>query len=137
MANAVSGVRRSFRELVDGTIRVQIDIDPTFNREFLELFGEIDMGVALAPLKLGPQKSKPESSPIGALCRLAVMWCSDAEFRKWLSPDSVINEDGAAKRIKEICKVESRKDLDTDKEAAERFHTLIRDPYRHYCESLS
>lgn len=47
---AVSGTRRSMKELVDGTIRVQIDIDPPQRADFLRLFPSIDMPVALAPL---------------------------------------------------------------------------------------
>lgn len=49
---AVCGVRRGARELVDGTIRVQIDIDPANRKAFFDLFAEIDMAVALAPLDL-------------------------------------------------------------------------------------
>ena len=48
---ALWGIRRTARELVDGTIRVQIDIDPKNRKTFNELLGEIDMPVALAPLK--------------------------------------------------------------------------------------
>lgn len=48
--SAISGTRRSMKELVDGTIRVQIDIDPAFRDDFFKLFGKIDMPVALAPL---------------------------------------------------------------------------------------
>lgn len=38
------------KELVDGTIRVQVDIDPKYRASFLELFPSIDMPIALAPL---------------------------------------------------------------------------------------
>lgn len=48
--DAVSGTRRAMRELVDGSIRVQIDIDPAFRDVFLRLFSKIDMPVAIAPL---------------------------------------------------------------------------------------
>ena len=47
---AVSGTRRAIKELVDGTIRVMVDIDPRFRKQFFELFPEIDAAVALAPL---------------------------------------------------------------------------------------
>ena len=47
---AVSGTRRAIKELVDGTIRVQVDIDPRFRRQFFDLFPDIDTAVALAPL---------------------------------------------------------------------------------------
>lgn len=58
--DAVAGTRRAMKELVDGTIRVQIDIDPPHRAAFLRLFPEIDMAVALAPLvTINPA---PESS---------------------------------------------------------------------------
>lgn len=50
-AIAISGTRRAIKELVDGTIRVQIDVDPQFRKAFFELFPDIDMAVALAPLQ--------------------------------------------------------------------------------------
>lgn len=47
---AVSGTRRRVKELVDGTLRVEIDIDPMQKRAFLKLLPEIDMPIAIAPL---------------------------------------------------------------------------------------
>jgi len=48
---AISGTRRQYKEMADGTLRVQIDIDPAFKKIFLELFPTIDMPVAIAPLR--------------------------------------------------------------------------------------
>ena len=48
--SAISGTRRTMRELADGTIRLSVDIDPRFKAEFNRLFPDIDMPVALAPL---------------------------------------------------------------------------------------
>lgn len=50
--SAVAGIRRTMKELVDGTIRVQVDIEPQYRDAFLKLFPQIDMPVALAPLNL-------------------------------------------------------------------------------------
>lgn len=61
-ATAVAGTRRSMKELVDGTIRVQIDIDPPDRAAFLRLFPNIDMPVALAPLALNTQPAPSEQS---------------------------------------------------------------------------
>ena len=38
MADAISAVRRAYRELVDGTLRVQFDIEPMYKKDFLSLF---------------------------------------------------------------------------------------------------
>lgn len=48
---AISGTRRQVRELVDGTLEVKIHVDPRFKADFHKLFPEIDVPVALAPLK--------------------------------------------------------------------------------------
>ncbi len=110
---AVSGTRRALRELADGTVRVQIDIDPRFRSAFFQLFSEIDCGVAMTPLaSRQPQPAKPAHEPGAAktdaivakplaiveetgtasrakfpkgLCGLAVQWCGDDHFCAWLS----------------------------------------------------
>lgn len=73
---AIYGVRRTAKELVDGTIRVNIDIEPANRRAFYDLLGEIDMPVALAPLDptaLKPRATKldnePELRPVASLAQ--------------------------------------------------------------------
>lgn len=56
---AIAGTRRSMKELVDGTLRVQIDIDPAYRDEFLKSFSKIDMPVALAPLMADFERNTP------------------------------------------------------------------------------
>jgi hypothetical protein len=81
-ARAISGTRRAFKELVDGTLRVQIDVDPESRRDFLRLFPDIDMRVAIAPLR---SDAKAQDEPKGGeLARLAGILCSDEEFQLWI-----------------------------------------------------
>ncbi|MER2511148.1 MAG: hypothetical protein ABTQ25_01775 [Nitrosomonas ureae] len=79
---AVSGTRRSMKELVDGTIRVQIDIDPMYREVFFRLFGQIDMPVAIAPIQLN---RKPEAQTTEIISknpnRLAQAMHLDGYFR--------------------------------------------------------
>lgn len=66
---AVSGTRRSYKELADGTLRVQIDVDPPMRTQFLRLFPEIGMPVALAPLAKDferVQQAPPKKNDYGA-----------------------------------------------------------------------
>ncbi len=51
MTSAISGTRRTVRELVDGTLRVVIDVEPMHKAQFLKLFPEVDMPVAMVALK--------------------------------------------------------------------------------------
>ena len=54
----IAGTRRTVRELSDGTIRLQVDIEPRHRKDFFELLGEIDMPIAIAPLD--PKVLKPD-----------------------------------------------------------------------------
>lgn len=135
----ISGTRRAMKEMSDGTVRVQIDIDPRFRAQFFEMFGQIDMPVALAPLaadfeKREPQPEKPKG---GALAKLAGMLCDDSNFHEFLTHQFALEEicesaDGAATVVREVCEIESRSELDWHTEAADRFHVLIRGPWIKY-----
>ncbi len=126
-ASAVSGTRRAMKELVDGTIRVQVDIDPQCREDFLRLFPHIDTRIALAPLRSEHEQQQQE---VGALCKLACIWCKDSDFRQWLYAEHggghefADNEETAAGLLKTLCGVESRKEIDTDHEAKAIFNTI-------------
>lgn len=47
---AIQGTRKAIKEMADGTLRIQIDIEPRDKKQFHELFPEIDTPVAIAPL---------------------------------------------------------------------------------------
>lgn len=55
---AIEGVRRQFKQLADGTLAVTIHIEPRHIEQFMRLFGEIDMPVALAPLRINQDEYK-------------------------------------------------------------------------------
>jgi len=135
--SAISGTRRAMKEMADGTVRVQIDIDPRFRNEFFNLFGQIDMPVALAPLVSDFEKSTSSSEAVldkpkgGPLARLAGRLCQDAEFLFWAD---VGGEDDAAAWIRNLCGIQSRSELDHDKRAAEIFHREVRKPFLEWKE---
>lgn len=89
---AVSGTRRSYKELVDGTLRVQIDIDPNFKNDFLKLFPEIDMPLAVTPLNVShePPTTYGNYAKVLRLSKflteLPVLQAlgSDDEYRAWI-----------------------------------------------------
>jgi hypothetical protein len=134
---AVSGIRRAIRELVDGTIRVQIDIDPRFSADFHRLFGTIDMPVALAPItpdafERGSRKAEAWKS-LGPLAQSAVLICRDTGFQKFVEEVAgyARNEDDAAKYVRERCDVSTRKDIDSIDGAKEKFGSLMAE-YREW-----
>lgn len=71
------------------------------------------------------------------LCIMACIFCRDPEFHRWLSETAGLPKprDGQAKAfILRQCQVESRNDLDTDPDAAQRFHDLVRKPFLEWKE---
>jgi hypothetical protein len=138
---AISGTRRALKEMADGTIRVQVDIDPRFKAEFLRLFPNIDAPCALAPLvaDFEQREPEPEKPKGGALAKLAGMLCTDPEFWAFLTKQFTLtaacgNAEEAAEIIREACGVQSRADLDNDPDAAAEFHRLVRGPWQKHCQ---
>lgn len=140
---AISATRRQYKEMADGTLRVQIDIDPQFKQRFLELFGQIDMPVALAPLKADFEKPK-EKPKGGPLSQEAAKMCDRETFQQfllekydhqwgWWMQSLKSPVDIAAACVRNICAVESRADLDHNREAANRFRDLMRE-YHDWCQ---
>lgn len=85
-----------------------------------------------------PGNSRYDREPLGDLCWRAVQWCKDPAFWDFLkqavcNPGSEIsNENDARYVVQAVCGVESRKELDTNPEAARKFNLLIRGPYQKH-----
>jgi hypothetical protein len=156
----VAGTRRGMSELVDGTIRVKIDIDPMHRADFLRLFPEIDMPVALTPLTKNYQQNQQDSPPLSekrepSPSNIAALLGKEWGFWRWLTVnygkkweqycepvpefpqewdqgDNDAAEDAAKHCIYEIVGINSRAELDTDAKALTRFETIVRVPYRRW-----
>lgn len=139
-SRAISGTRRSIRELVDGTVRVQIDIDPECRRDFFRLFPEIDTRIAIAPLKPEAKPTEPEALKGGELAKLAGMLCADMAFQIWIDAEfgeempvlaelPTDDDERAATILRHVCRIESRAELDHKPAAAAIFHERIRKPW--------
>lgn len=66
-----------------------------------------------------------------SLVRLAGILPRQPEFRAWLAEAAhqPITADDAAEFIRIACGVDSRRELDTNGGAADRFHTIVRRPF--------
>ncbi|VWB07598.1 hypothetical protein [Burkholderia lata] len=101
---AISGTRRAIKEMADGTIRVQIDIDPRFRSTFWALFPNIDMPVALAPLEANFEH-KPSTSATDDHGKHYAMlyksgWWHNPKVRAALCPSTSISPDERIEAIK-------------------------------------
>lgn len=90
MPDAVAGVRRAVRELVDGTLRVTIDIEPRDRKDFWTLLPDIDSPVALAALHVNGERRQVHTK--GQYSNMAqTLWLSP--FFKSLSVCKQIGSD--------------------------------------------
>lgn len=89
--------------------------------------------VAIARLRDGnaPQIEPPGKS--GSLAQQAGILCNEVAFRRWLAETApvdgiaVFDLDMAADELRERCGVSSRRELDTDEAAAQRFRDMRSD----------
>lgn len=137
--SVIEAATAGFKDMADGTVRFFFDVEPRHAGAALELFRARGTPAALAALQVGyaaipaePGNAAVEKPKGGALAKLAGMWCSDKTFQSWLELDhdnAAPNESGAALCLYALCEIESRRQLDHDPAAAERFNRLIRGPY--------
>lgn len=62
-------------------------------------------------------------------CLWAVLHCKEQDFQRFLGVDS---ETAAARRVKEVCEIDSRAELDRDEAAHARWDERIRRAYLKY-----
>ena len=99
----------------------------TAGQRFIAALVEIgDDEQPVEPIMGNPISEKPKGGP---LAKLAGMWCNDPEFLKWFEATDASD---AAEGIRVLCEIESRAELDSNPEAAEKFHRLIRGPYQKH-----
>lgn len=138
--SVISATLRTYSVLRDGTLRVVVDVDPRFKAEFHKLFVDIDLPVALAPLKPEFERiEQAEKQKGGELCKLAARWCKDPDFLGWLSAkaDEISTEEEAAVYMRYMCCIDSRSELDHNPEAAALFNEHFRVPYMDFLKETN
>lgn len=145
---AVIGTRRSFKEMVDGTLRVQIDIEPQHKSLFFRLFTEIDTKVVLARLAdaaFTPASQATEEAEAKThqrregqkLSEYAAFLCTQPLFQEWARdelsscwpPAAASLEEAAAVCIRRYLAINSRAELDSNQMKASHFHSHVRERY--------
>jgi hypothetical protein len=132
--SAIEAVSRNVKTLADGTLRLSIDISPVYAKDAFTMFGMPDVPLAIVRLtqeaaKQSAQEETIAKERITGLALLAVEWCQDAAFQKWTQTENAYQ---AKKRVCEICGIESRKELNTNTQAAAVFQQEIRAPYMQF-----
>lgn len=100
--------------------------------------GDDEQPVSANPLiQKESANSRSAREPLGDLCWRAVQWCKTPEFWDWVAGQcqchpAAIEEKQAREYILLKCGVDTRKELDTNPEAARKFHQYIRGPYQKH-----
>lgn len=125
--------------LADGTVRYVIDIGPQHAIDAAELFGMPGSPVALARLTQEAAQASAQAETIAkgervtGLALLAVQWCKDPEFWKFLNHlydfEVATNEQQARDTVCEILGIESRREIEEKPGVAAQFNQEIRGPY--------
>ena len=102
----------------------------TAGQRFMAALVEVgDDELPVQPVNTSPEPVQKAAENVhvgGPLAQLAGQWCADPAFQRWLFVGS---ESQAAEKIRAFCKVDSRRLLDHDPEAAKLFHDIFRGPY--------
>lgn len=126
---AIAFTTGTYRSRVDGTLVLSIEIEPRHAQDALKLFSMPGTPGAIARLQTAAEPA-PEREKLGPLAMLAVRWCKSPEFWNWLSYKMTCKSEAEARdRILRHCEVTSRKELDTDPDAASRFEQAFRKPF--------
>lgn len=81
--------------------------------------------------------AKPEKKPEmkgGPLAQIAGQWCNEEVFQAW---SHTSDAETARAYILGECGINSRKELDHNKAAAEIFHKKIRIPFKDYLDGIT
>jgi hypothetical protein len=88
----------------------------------------VEIGDDEQPVQPAPQaEPKPPAQRTGPKALLAVQLCKNPAFQRWLIGHE--DEENAARALRKLCDIESRRELDMDPVASQRFEQHIRRPW--------
>ena len=131
--------------MADGTIRCYIDIDMHCKDDFLANF-PIDAPIAVARITQEAATASAQSETIERSNRLTglALWaaekCKDQDFLTWLKLETSYiaeSESDARLAILDICDIQSRRELETDRRAIAVFNHEIRGPFMKWLEETA
>lgn len=134
----IEGAAMRCRTMADGSLRIEIEVEPRNAQAAFALFGAPGRAVALAALKDGAAKvAEPEKPKGGEWAKLAGMWCADPDFWAFLNQtypddDYVGSAEHAAMAVRVYCGIESRAELDQNSAALHLFKTHFRLPFMEW-----
>jgi hypothetical protein len=142
--SAIEAVSRNVKTMADGTLRLTVDISPVHAQDAFSMFGMPDVPLALARLHIQASQERAREETIAkerltGLALLAVEWCKEPKFLEWMNQLSeqrqeplYKSESDAKQFVCWVCGIKSRKELNTNPQAAAQFQDEIRAPYMQW-----
>jgi hypothetical protein len=141
MNDLIQATSVAVKTMADGTLRLSVDINPTEANKAFGLFGMPGAPLVLARLntKAGIVQAQNETIIKGGfMSNWLAMRCKESDFHSFLdykyydNSGMVHNQEVAEETVKSLLGIESKKEVDNNIEAEEKFHRLIRLPYSEY-----
>lgn len=123
------------KSMADGSLQITAEVEPRNAVAAFMLFASPGTPMALAALQCAKAEPAPKG---GELARWVAMRCQEAAFQSWAQltfPQQWAEALGdtptawAASVVRAVCSIDSRAELDSNPDAARRFHALIREPF--------
>ena len=116
---AISAAAMRCRTMADGSLRIEVEVEPGDAQQAFALFGMPGAPMAIAALVVGHAAVKEPELKGGPLAKAAGMLDGNTDFIKWI--------EGQQPRayILDFCEVSSRMELDHNRDAKERFHDMM------------
>lgn len=133
------------RTMADGSLRVEVQVEPADAQAAFALFGRPGAPMALAALHDGYAKASdapaaPEPAPPAKraaspkpIAQWLAMMCKRPEFQRWMCGPDDASEANAAQMCRTACGVESRGDIDGSAVAEKTFREQIQHPWQKFC----
>lgn len=138
---AIEATRGTIRELVDGTIRLTVDIDPINKTNFHKRFPDINMRIAIVPM-LEPhqiEQAEGESPPeyVERISKWAAMCCQHIDFQQYVAFKRTTDatEQRAIEYIYDYCNIVSRRELDVHGSQASKLFRQLHAKFTKWVEN--
>jgi hypothetical protein len=142
--SAIEAVSRNVKTMSDGTLRLTVDISPVHAQDAFSMFGMPDVPLALARLNIQASQERAQEETIaadkpkgGALSQWLALRCNEPAFWEFAehlpyASTGINTYEICDREIKQFLEIDSKTELDNDKEAEARFHKMIRLPYAEW-----
>jgi hypothetical protein len=145
---AISAAAMRVRTMADGSLRIEVEVEPNDAQKAFALFGRPGAPMALAALAVGhaaksdepaQEQPKPErrrAPTTKPIAQWLAMRCAEMPFQAWVADQAratLPTEDLAADWCRTMCNVGSRGDIDGNPKAEALFKRNIQTPWHEHC----